>query len=190
MKPEQEPRPDDKERSATRGSAVATLFRSVPAWDITDEEISEWQHSRSGVPGVCFAGYIAAAIRDGRYDGGGELFPPGSMVYREITRETVALAMEMLMDRGMVRKSGGAWYPVVPGRLEPSTRRAVAVLLARRADLPPALAAELDSWKRALEAPDGKSADQAATGRAVQPTKPLRVIAADERCVPSLRDSA
>jgi hypothetical protein len=76
MKPEQESRPEDRERSAGRGSTVTPLFRSVPAWDITDEEISEWQQSRSGIPGVRFAGHMAAAIRDGRYDDGREMFPP------------------------------------------------------------------------------------------------------------------
>jgi hypothetical protein len=66
--------------------------------------------------------------------------------------------MEMLAEMGMTRKSGRAWLAITPGRLEPSMRRAIAVLLARRADLPPALAAELDSWKLTLytlEAPGG-----------------------------------
>jgi hypothetical protein len=52
----------------------------------------------------------------------------------------------------MVRKSGSAWLAIAPGRMEPSLVRAVGVLLDRRADLPPALAAELDSWKRTLDA--------------------------------------
>lgn len=150
MKPEQDPSPQDTKDPAERESAVTTLRRPVP-WDITDEEIEEWKHSRSGEPGRCFAGYIAAAIRDGRYDDGKELLPLGSVVYREISRATVDLAMGMLMDRGMVRKSGNAWYPAVPGRLTPTARRAIAFLLASREQLPPTLATELDSYKATLD---------------------------------------
>lgn len=121
---------------------------SVPIWDITEEEIGEWRQT----PGMRFAAFTAECIRDGQYGNGEEIYPPGSVVYREITRESVDRAMAILAERGMVAKSGGAWHAIVPGRLEPSTRRAVAVLLDRRADLPPALAAELDSWKRTLDA--------------------------------------
>jgi hypothetical protein len=88
----------------------------------------------------------------------------------------------------MVRKSGGRWYPVVPGRMVPSLWRAVGTLLDRRADLPPTLAAELDSWKLALSAlnapgdtpgaPGGASAGQAAVVRAVRPGRPALTIAA------------
>jgi hypothetical protein len=149
---EKGPQSQGGERPGAHGAGtVTTLFRPVPAWDITDEEIREWQHSHSGIPGVVFAGYTAAAIKDGRYDDGKELFPPGSGVYREITRKALDQAMAMLAERGMVRKSGGAWYPVTPGRIAPSTRRAVTILLARRDELPPALATELDSYKAALE---------------------------------------
>jgi hypothetical protein len=139
---------------AHKTSTVTTLkpLRPVPAWDITDEEISEWQHSRSGIPGTILAGYTAAAIRDGKHDSGRELFPRESGAYREVTRETVDSAMTMLMERGMVRKSGSAWYPVVPGRLTPSARRAIAVLLACREALPPALTTELDSYQATLDA--------------------------------------
>jgi hypothetical protein len=73
----------------------------------------------------------------------------------------------------MVRKSGGAWYPVTPGRIAPSTRRAVTVLLASRAELPPALAAELESYEAAL---DGTGTG--ATERAQQLPNPARSIAA------------
>jgi hypothetical protein len=159
-------------------AAVRRLpFLSVPAWDISDEEISEWKQT----PGLYFAAYTAECIRDGRYDDGQELYPPGSVLYKEISRAAVERVMGILADRGMVRKSGGAWHAVTPGRLEPSIRRAVAVLLARRADLPPALAAELDSWQRTLDAlatPGGTPAGQAAPERAVQPARPLRAIAA------------
>ena len=134
---------------AHQAGTVTALPCPVPAWDITDEEISEWQHSHSGIPGMVLAGYTAAAIRDGRCSGG-ELFPPGSPAYREVTRQTVDKAMEMLAERGMVRKSGGAWYPVTPGRIVPSTRRASTTLLASRQDLPPALAMELDSYNATL----------------------------------------
>lgn len=146
-----QPAPESGECRGARGSTVAPLFRSIPAWDITDEEISEWQHSRSGIPGIVLAGYTAAAIRDGRHEGGRELFPPDSGAHREVTRKTVNQAMGMLMERGMVRKSGDAWYPVTPGRVEPGPRRAAAVLLACRAELPPALAAELDSYTAAMD---------------------------------------
>ena len=79
----------------------------------------------------------------------------------------------------MVRKSGSAWYPVVPGRLAPSARRAVAVLLACREALPPALATELDSYQAALDAmpAEDPSGIQVATGRAVQSGHPARAIA-------------
>jgi hypothetical protein len=152
----------------------------VPAWDITDEEISEWQHSRSGIPGTILAGYTAAAIRDGKYDSGRELFPRESGAYREVTRETVDRAMTMLMERGMVRKSGTAWYPVVPGRLTPSARRAVAVLLACREALPPTLATELDSYQTALDsAPtEGSDGGQSANERVLLPVKPVRAMTA------------
>ena len=144
--------------------------RPVPAWDITDEEISEWQHSRSGIPGTILAGYTAAAIRDGKYDGGRELFSRESGAYREVSRETVDYAMTMLMERGMVRKSGSAWYPVVPGRLTPSARRAVALLLACRETLPPALATELDSYQMTLDgAPPEGAGDGQGPARVIRP---------------------
>jgi hypothetical protein len=171
---ETEPQPAGGNRPGAHGAGtVSTLPRPVPAWDITDEEISEWQHSHSGIPGRVFAGYMAAAIKNGKYDGGKELCPPDSGVYREVTRETVDRAMEMLAERGMVRKSGRAWYPVTPGRIAPSTRRAVAVLLTSREELPPALADELESYQAAL---DGTSTG--ATERALQlPVEPARAIA-------------
>jgi hypothetical protein len=123
------------------------LPRPVPAWDITDDEISEWQHSRCGIPGRVLAGYTAAAIKNGTYEAGQELFPSDSAAYRDITRQTIDKGMEMLAERGMVRKSGTAWYPVTPGRIAPSARRAVTILLASRDELPPALATELDSYQ-------------------------------------------
>jgi|SRR5579862_9278825 len=160
------------------GACVRRLpFLSVPAWDISQEEISEWKQT----PGTRFAAFTAECIRDGKYDNGQELYPPGSVVYTEITRRTVDRAMELLAERGMVRNSGGAWHAITPGRMEPSIRRAVAVLLARRADLPPALAAELDSWKvtlDALEASGGTQASQAGVERVVPPARPVRAIAA------------
>jgi hypothetical protein len=160
------------------GAAVRRLpFLSVPAWDISDEEISEWKQT----PGMRFAAYTAECIRDGQYDNGQEIYPPESGVYKELSRATVDKVMEVLADRGMARKSGSAWRAVTPGRMEPSALRAVAVLLARRADLPPALAAELGSWKLtldSLEAPDDTLASQAAMERAVQPAKPIRAIMA------------
>jgi hypothetical protein len=125
------------------GTVRRLTFPSVPEWDISDEEIAEWKQT----PGLRFAAYTAECIRDGQYDGGQEVYPPGSAVYREITRERVDQVMAILAERGMARKSGGAWRAIAPGRMEPSLRRAVAVLLARRADLPPALAAELDAWQ-------------------------------------------
>jgi hypothetical protein len=171
-----------KRPGALGAGTITTLPRPIPAWDITDEEISEWQHSRSGTPGMVLAGYTAAAIRDGRYSGG-ELFPPGSQAYREVTRQTVDKAMQMLAERGMVRKSGNAWYPVTPGRIAPSTRRAITILLASREQLPPALATELDAYNAALDtmhpdAPGGRSASQAATERATRPVQPARAIVA------------
>ena len=152
-------------------------FLSVPAWDISDEEISEWKKT----PGMRLAAYTAECIRDGNYDNGQEIYPPKSAIYKELSKETVNQVMELLAGRGMVRKSGSAWHAITPGRLEPSTRRAVAVLLACRADLPPALAAELDSWNRtldAMQAPAGTLAPQPAEAEAIQPTKPLHTIAA------------
>ena len=153
------------------------LFLSVPTWDISDEEISEWKQT-----GRRFAAYTAECIRDGKYDNGQEIYPyPGSVVYQEITRQTVDEIMALLASRGMAEKSGSAWLAIAPGRMEPSIRRAVGVLLARRADLPQALADELDSWKLtldALNAPAVTPADHAAAVRAVQPARPVRAIAA------------
>jgi hypothetical protein len=108
------PAPESEEIREARGNPVTPLFHSTPAWDITDEEISEWQHSRAGLPGIVLAGYTAAAIRDGRFEGSWQLFSPDSGAYREVTRKTVEQAMGMLMERGMVRKSAGSWYPVTP----------------------------------------------------------------------------
>ena len=123
-------------------------FLSVPAWDLSDEEIGEWRQT----PGMQFVAFTAECIRDGKYDNGQEVYPPGSVVYKELSKGRVEEVMELLAGRGMVRKSGSVWRAIAPGRLEPSTRRAVAVLLACRADLPPALATELDSWNRTLDA--------------------------------------
>lgn len=137
------------------GATVRRLpFLSVPAWDISDEEISEWRET----PGKRLAALAAERIRDGKYDNGQEIYPPDSPMYREIPREMVSKEMELLIERGMVRKTGDRWYAIAPGRMEPSIRRAVGDLLARRDDLPPSLAAALDSWKvtlDALEAPGG-----------------------------------
>jgi hypothetical protein len=183
MKLEQATRRRDGERSGAEAGAVMPALLTVPVWDITDEEISEWQHSCSGVPGVRLAGYTAAAIRDGEYDNGRELYPLGTPAYREVTRETVDRAMGMLAERGMARKSAGAWYPVVPGRMEPSTWRAVAVLLARHADLPPALTAELESWKLALDAlnaPSGAPFGQSAVVPAGRQARPTLSVAAGQ----------
>lgn len=172
MKAEQhESRPGDRERSAARGSAVTPRFLTAPAWDLSDEEISEWRQT----PGRRFAGYTAECIRDGQYDNGQELYPLGSEVYREITRAAVDQAMGMLAERGMVRRSGNAWFAIAPGRLEPSVLRAIGVLLDRRADLPPTLAAELDSWKVTLDTlkgHEGAPASQAATGTSDPFSKP------------------
>jgi hypothetical protein len=179
--PEKQPRPADQERpKAPDAGTVTALFRPAPAWDITDEEIRDWQQSRSGVPGVVIAGYTAAAIRDGRYCGSRELFPPESGPY-EATTETIDKAMGMLAARGMVRRSGRAWYPVVPGRLAPSARRAVTALLASRDQLPPALAAELDSYAAALDATSAQAPGRAqaspAAGRAASPARPALTAA-------------
>ena len=160
------------------GATVGRMpFLSVPTWDISNEEIEEWKKTS----GMYFAAFTAECIRDGKYDNGQELYPLGSVVYKEISRAAVDQVMEILADRGMVRRSGNAWHAIAPGRLEPSTRRAVAVLLDCRADLPPALATELDSWKRtldAIQAPGGTPAIQAASERAIKPPKPRRAIAA------------
>lgn len=129
-------------------------FLSIPTWDISDEEIRDWKQT----PGRRFAAYTAECIRDGKYDRGQELYPPGSPVYQEITRETVDQAMELLAERGMAKRSGGAWHAVTPGRLEPSISRALAVLLAHRGELPPALADELDCWKATLESTNSQIA--------------------------------
>jgi hypothetical protein len=169
-------------------SADRPQFLSVPVWDITDEEIEEWKHSCSGVAGLRMAGYIAAAIRDGKYDDGRELYAREHDAHWEVTRETIDRAMGMLMERGMTRRWGGSWYPVVPGRMEPSTWRAVATLLDRRAALPPALTAELESWKlalHALNAPGAASPSQvpsqvpgrAAVARPVRPARPALAVA-------------
>ena len=116
-----------------------------------------------------------------KYDNGQAVYPPWSEVYKELSRAAVDQVMELLANRGMVRKSGSVWHAITPGRLEPSTRRAVAALLACRADLPPALAAELDSWNRtldAMQAPSGMPPSQAAKAEAIQSAKPLHAIAA------------
>jgi hypothetical protein len=121
-------------------------FLSVPTWDISDEEIAEWMQA----PAMQFIARTAEAIRNGRYDNGREVYPE-SVTRGEMLRETLDEEMEVLAKRGMVRKSGNSWYAITPGRMEPSLRRAVAVLLARRGDLPPALATELDAWNRVLD---------------------------------------
>jgi hypothetical protein len=171
MKQEQGSGPGGGECSA---ATVRRLpFLSAPAWDISDEEIAEWKQT----PGMRFAAFTAECIRDGRYDNGEEVYPPGSVVFKEITRGRVDEVMEILAERGMVRKSGSTWRAVAPGRMEPSVRRAVAVLLDRRADLPPALAAELDAWRRMLDALDA-SGNRAAMEPGFRSVKPLRAIAA------------
>jgi hypothetical protein len=185
MKAERTTRPQDQENSAAGADGAMPALLSVPVWDITDEEIEEWKHSCSGVAGMRLAGYTAAAIRDGKYDNGRELYSRSDP--REVTQETIDHAMGMLMERGMTRRSGGRWYPVVPGRMEPSLWRAVGTLLGRRDDLPPALATELESWKRALYAlnasgdtpadPNGAQAGQAVV-RALRPAKPALTRAA------------
>jgi hypothetical protein len=95
-------------------------FGSVPKRDISDEEIGEWKQT----PGLRFAAYTAECIRDGQYDDGQEVYPPGSVVYQEITRERVDQVMTILAERGMARKSGGTWRAIVPWRMEPSAGRA------------------------------------------------------------------
>jgi len=150
-------------------------FLSVPTWDITDEEISEW----SKTPSKGLAGLAAERIRDGHYDNGQEIYPLESPMYREITRQMVDQQMELLAERGMARKTGGKWHAIAPGRMEPSIRRAVTVLLARRDDLPPGLTAELDSWKLtldALEAPGSTSASHVPAQRAARPARPAHQI--------------
>jgi hypothetical protein len=147
-------------------------------WDISDEEISDWKQA----PGMRFAAYTAECIRDGQYDDGQELYPPGSAVYREITRAAVDRDMGLLAERGMTRKTGGRWHAITPGRMAPATLRAVAVLLASRDDLPPALATELDAWKTTLDAltpPDVLSrslASQAASEQAITPARPVPAV--------------
>lgn len=118
-------------------------------WDISEEEISEWKRT----PGMGFAAFTAECIRDGKYDNGQEIYPPDSPVYKEITSDMVDQTMSVLAARGMARKTEGRWRAIAPGRLHPSTRRAVALLLSRRTDLPPSLAAELASWNRTLDGP-------------------------------------
>jgi DNA-binding transcriptional MocR family regulator len=132
-------------------------------WDISDEEIAEWRRT----PAMMFVAGTAERIRNGEYDNGQELYPhPQSVVYREVSKAMVDADMALLAARGMVRKSpGGGWYAIAPGRLEPSVRRAVAVLLGRRDDLPAALAAELDSWKRHLDTLEGGDGAQALQGQ-------------------------
>lgn len=130
-------------------------FLSVPAWDLSEEEIREWKQT----PGKQFAAYTAERIRDGQYDSGQELYPPGSPVYQEITRDCVDQAMRLLAERGMTRQSGDAWHALAPGRMEPDVRRAITVLLARHDELPATLAHELDSWNATLEASGSEPAD-------------------------------
>jgi hypothetical protein len=127
-----------------------------------------------------FAAYTAECIRDGQYDDGQELYPPGSGVYREITRAAVDRAMGLLADRGMAQKTSGRWHAITPGRMAPATLRAIRVLLASRDDLPPALAAELDAWKATLHTltPPGVLARHAASQSAITPARPARAIAA------------
>jgi hypothetical protein len=66
-------------------------------------------------------------------------------------------------------------YGVAPGKMVPSIRRAVGVLLGVRGDLPPALAAELDSWKLTL---DAIAASQAVGTRAISAPESARAVAA------------
>jgi len=160
-------------------------FLSVPVWDISEEEISEWKQAGRGL-----AAYTAECIRNGKYDNGQEIYPyPESVVYRELPRAAIDEVMGLLAERGMASKSKKGWRVIAPGRMEPSMWRAVGVLLARRADLPAALAAELESWKLALYAlnapagppsgqASGQKAGQADVARAVRPAKPALAIAA------------
>jgi hypothetical protein len=143
-------------------------FLSTPTWDISDEEIAEWQQTA----GMQLTALAAERIRDGYYAGGQEIYPQDSPVYKEISKSHVDEVMAPLAERGMARKSGSAWLAIAPGRMEPSVRRAVGVLLDRRSDLPPALAAELDAWKLHLDTL--ASSDRDTTERAGRAAKPLR----------------
>lgn len=120
---------------------------SLPVWDISDDEITEW----SKTIGTGLAGLAAERIRDGMYQNGEEIYPPDSAVYREATRESISSQMELLVERGMATREGDRWYAIAPGRMEPSLQRATKIFLDRRADLPPALITALDSWKHTLE---------------------------------------
>jgi hypothetical protein len=144
-------------------------FLSVPTWDISDEEISEWKKA----PETGLAGLAAERIRDGMYGNGMEIYPPGSAVHREAPREDLSRQMALLVERGMARREGDRWLAIAPGRMEPSLRRAAGILLDRRADLPPDLTAALDSWKRTLDAIQADQNGEAGrTGEASQPGKP------------------
>jgi (2Fe-2S) ferredoxin len=138
---------NDDSRAAA-GSNPHPPYLSVPVWDVSDEEIAEWRKSK----GLIIVAYTAECIRDGRYDRNEELYPEGSVIYREVSRAVIDKSMRILAERNMVLNRNGKWYANVPGRMEPSLLRAVNILLARRPDLPPDLAAALDSWKRALDA--------------------------------------
>lgn len=48
--------------------------------------------------------------------------------------DMVDQAMSLLAGRGMARKTEGKWHAIAPGRLEPSTRRAVAANMDNLAD--------------------------------------------------------
>jgi hypothetical protein len=153
-------------------------FLSVPAWDISLEEISEWNQT----PGMGFTAYTAECIIKGQYDDGQEIYPSGSSVYQEISRERVDKVMSVLAERGMARKEKGEWRAIAPGRMAPSVLRAVGVLLAVSGDMPPGLAAGLESWKATLDAIaacDGSLDGLRATGQApTMPAKPVPAIAA------------
>ncbi|HEX4832504.1 MAG TPA: hypothetical protein VH478_15580 [Trebonia sp.] len=148
---------------------------SLPAWDITTEEIEEWGQT----PGLMFIAHTAKRIRDGKYHNGQEVYPDGSVIYTETCRDLIAENMELLVKRGMLRKSGDRWFAIAPGRLAPPASRAVRVLLAMRDDLPTALAAELDAYQATLTAltaqpPGRKPAAPAFAAR----TAPARASAA------------
>lgn len=124
-------------------------FLSVPTWDISDEEIEEWKQDN----GHRLVALVAERIRDGFYKSDEEIFPPESCQRHgaDEPRYFFGKDAHMLIERGMVRESDGRWYAITPGRMEPSIRRAMNVLIDCRADLPDSLAVELDSWKATLD---------------------------------------
>ena len=109
------------ERIAKRCTDLLGEKRSARAslGNITETEIEEWKASRSGIPGRSFAARMAESIRNGAYyDSGGPIFPPDSLAFKEVSRETVENAMAILVERKMVRRSGDTWY--IDEQSEPS----------------------------------------------------------------------